>query len=684
MRNARKKHFSKEFAMPQGGSMKVMEKVFLKGDIMNKLKFMIALTVLALSLSACGDAGEDNDRGKDNDAERKTSSSSVDENVGHDGSGSDTENSQSQSTQADLPRNYADETAEVTIYKITNDSVVVYITGTPCESVAAKGTGKSGEKKFRLELSDGQLAFNLETFNSYLYNDDSSVYYSSGSSDGKTYAGKNSYFTRIDEEGVASAVREGGEYTLKIMGINSGLADAMILAEGKTSDITKTLTEANYRELSAKIYEDGTAENKAQADWEGKYILSYSRDGNYGWIDCHITEGGTVSLNIDMGETKLSVYAEEGNYDKAEYAYGTYVTAKAIPLNLGSNSNFEIKYNAEPERTYINVKFSGYLNDEYTSIDENFDKFIPWYTAPADYEDKDEDGYISALNVTSDPYFTPETDDYTIVYDPEYKYWTDNGSIDCHRAVLEFYDANGHSIKEITQYICTSESDAAVVYEKAAGIGYEAQRNGKSVYTVYDERDISSYKSDTIFGQAGSAWYKNCHYAYPYNYRDGYSKAYLYIRKPYTDENFTIDAESELMWKNFGSSAFSYRSTDVQGLNFSGNVGKGYQINFPINGIPYPFEELSYFPACDGEVRFHGSGAVAVSYQDEYRSSDRDDPYDHYICFREYSFSVEETAINDYIFKVDSTENPAVTFDNYKEKTPDFTFTAHFDMTRKN
>ena len=571
-----------------------------------------------------------------------------------------------------IVRGRSDADAELTIYKIGDNSLVVAVKGSACAAVKPRKDSYSGDKEFYFEVESMGLKSTLQ--GSYTWCQfDGGDYYSS--SDDDTFVGKDIYYARMDYEGICSRFDLSGDYIFVYKNANSGTSDGDIIREGKAADIVKTMTEEEFSKLVLDAYMGAEADNPAQADWNGTYTLDYSYDNDDGYVSAEVTEGGLIHFHLKYNDYERDIFAEEKNYDAVEYVYGKYVSAEVEVIGKNRyNKEFKLKQDPDtPAR--IEISYSDYNVEPSIWISSSFTKFVPWHIAPDGYKDEDTAGCISALDLTQEP-FKPVNDDYTINCNLKASVWTDEGDIYCQEVVLCSYDANGMQIQEVTAYIAENEDDARRILKRKQADAYDYYTVTMSGNTVYRDKKQDDYWYDCKLSRIGSVasgtWYVGCHYAYQSGFGDQYSNSYVYINKPITKDEYDIPLDAGLYWKKKNGTRRSMDLMDVRLYTYISS----YSTELSIYGSS-GFNNLSFEGA--RTVRFHGMSAESVYYDREWSSGD----YVHYVIFRTYEFGEEETVTTDYFFKVDSFENIDITFDNFKDKTADGVVSQRFDMVRE-
>ncbi|MCR5279992.1 MAG: hypothetical protein K6E19_11180, partial [Lachnospiraceae bacterium] len=494
-------------------------------------------------------------------------------------------------------------------------------------------------------------------------------------------AGGNS----VNDNGQKNAGTENSTINSDFMNAVSAVTD-----NGGTEENTKAYedSEGDGNTPSEESSNPGSSENPqgvdvtpVQADWEGTYIVDYDYEGKYGAIKCAVTDNGLIHVTINLAEMQIEVDCTEENFDKAEYVYGTYVTADAKPYEGYTTSSFELKLKTEPdEPAKLEFSFGGYPKegDEWISVRKELKKFTPWHEKPEGYEDKDIDGFISALDLT-DEKVKPATDDYVIFYQDMIGSWNGTDYDYYVRYTVYSFDENGMLVKQSMKEVYEKEELAKKRYDEENKYNPRLSLAGNVLYEEGNP-ELYEYSSKAEAVEiATRKWYTGCHYAYSESYGDEWGHSYCYMRKPFDEEIFSLDADAAVYWKPIGSTAHSFRSKDVQDVTFGGDVSEYDSVRLFIWG-KYPDDYLSQFYN-DSFIRFQGMSATSCSYASAYQNSG--DGKDYYVIFRDYSFGKEETEVTEYVFKVENFTDHGITFDNFRDKTPDHTWTQHFDMTRE-
>ncbi len=567
-----------------------------------------------------------------------------------------------------IVRGKSDADAKLTIYKLGENSVVFVVEGSACAAVIPKENSYYGDKEFYIEIESMGIKSTLQSSSAWWQSDSGDYFWGN---DDETMATPNLYFTRMNAEGIASKFNLSGDYIFVYKNANSGTAEGDVIKEGKAEDLVKTMTEEEYDKLVTDSYMKLTTDSPAQADWTGTYTLDYSYDGSTGFVTAEITEGGLIHFHLKYNNYEKDIFAKEKDYDAVEYVYGKYVSA-AVEVIGKNRYNKEFNFKQEPDSpAKLSVYYSDYEVEPSVSIySESFTKLNLWHIAPDDYADEDTAGYISALDLTKEPY-KPINDNYTISYDCNDYVWDNSDKIMAPTAVLRSFDANDMVIQEVTAYIAANEDDARRIYQQKLSYAYDTYNVYMSGNIVYSEKNVGDDRYESKMNTL-SYWYVGCRYAYQPGFGDEYSGRYYYINRPFTSKEYDAPLEYCLYWKNKGSS--TWRSMDYKDVNFYEYINNEYMETsiYGSTGVDgLTFESSRSF-------RVQGMNAIGVTYYRNWKNS----AYEYYVVFRTYEFTEEVTNTTDYFFKVDSFDNVEITFDNFLDKTPDLEISQRFDMTR--
>ena len=574
-----------------------------------------------------------------------------------------------------IVRGKSDADAKLTIYKIGENSVVFVVEGSACAALIPEKDKYYGDKEFYLEIESMGVKSTLQTKGGWWQVEGGDYFWAN---EEETCAGDNIYYARMNSEGIASKFNLNGDYIFVYKPANSGTSEGDIIKEGKAADLVKEMTEEEYNKLVVDTYMHVKAESPAQADWNGTYTLDYSYDGSTGWVSAEVTEGGLIHFHVKYNDYERDFFAKEKDYDAVEYSYGRYVTAKVELIGKDRyNKDFEFKQEPDAaDRMY--VSYSDYNVDPSVYFSENFTKFTEWHVAPADYSDTDRDGFISALDLSTEP-FKPLNDNYTINYNRKDTVWLSDGDITCATALLRSFDANDMVIQEVTAYIASTEDEARRIFQSKQANAYDYYLVSMSGNIVYNAKVMDDYRYDNKLGTIGSVasqtWYIGCHYAYQQGYGDyEYSNSYVYINKPITSKEYNIDLEAGLYWKAKKNIGSAWRSMDMKDVTLYAYIND-YSLDLSVSGTS-GFNGMSFDSS--RSVRADSLNMVGVSYYRNWVSG----AYEYYVIFRTYEFGEEAAAVTDYFFKVDSFDNVDITFDNFPDKTADHVISQRFDMTR--
>ena len=457
--------------------------------------------------------------------------------------------------------------------------------------------------------------------------------------------------------------------------------DADILARGKVSDILKTVTDSEFSAKLSELQMTRQGQNPVKADWAGKYISGYNSPASY--LEVEVSKTDMIHFHLVMKDAEYDWFAEESYFDKTEYDDTKYISASCSVYDQHGSSEASMSFNSNdryPNRASIEVTI--YTGD-YTRI--YFDRFGGvWHAAPADFEDRDVKGLMSD-SVFDDDCFKPATDDYML------QVWggtamsglyTGSDEYECeNRYALYSYDENRYAIQYVEKYILKSESDAQAAYSKIMAEMSDYTRSiytyvqkGRNIYLIHNIKNSYSYaKIGQLDAVYGDDWYLNCHYIYTGDDNEAYY-TYLYLSKPFTEEEYSLSLEQMLYWK-----AMDWILPCIDDPNYS--------LRVEVNELRTRFEperesyndgdapQMSTFD--DRYLRFHGATAEGIRiYYSEYEFTGT-------VYVREYAFGPEEITVTEYQYNFTDPDSLDITLDNYKTKTADAVITHTFAVKEK-
>ena len=645
------------------------------------LILMTLLMCLCLAFTACGKSSSDDDDRDDDDIVYDNGDDNYrDDNYGNDGdnySGGDQGDYSDNNGQSDNYDPYFVGGYDITIYHAGDDTIAVEMTSSSIYN------GDDGYYFMEIDDENGEMlgGISLNSYYSYVgrsiveQNGDSrSISFQEieglGGSEGtSTVFGEHKMFITMSKPGAWNEIPDfsKGVYELR--------RDADVLARGKVSDILKTVTDS---ELSAKLSElqmTRQGQNPVKADWAGKYISGYNSPASY--LEVEVSKTDMIHFHLVMKDAEYDWFAEESYFDKTEYDDTKYISASCSVYDQHGSSEASMSFNSNdryPDRASIEVTI---YTDDYTRI--YFDRFSGvWHTAPADFEDRDVKGLMSD-SVFDDDCFKPVTDDYMLqvwggtvmsgLYAKSDHYECDN------KYALIAFDENRYGIQYVEKYVLKSEQEAEEAYHKItdgvdfSGSIYTYFRNGRNVYLVYNIKNSHSYaKIGRLDAVYGDDWYLNCHYIYTGDDNEAYY-TYLYLSKPFTEEEYSLSLEQMLYWKAMDwilpcidDPNYSLRAevnemrTRFEPERESYNVGDGPQMS----------------TAGDDYLRFHGDTAEGIRiYYSEYE-------FKGTVYVHEYTFGPEEITVTEYQYNFTDPDSLDITLDNYKTKTADAVITHTF------
>ncbi len=434
---------------------------------------------------------------------------------------------------------------------------------------------------------------------------------------------------------------------------------------------------SDYSDNSGNVASDNpTAQapkNGAKAPWDGTYAIDYSYRQNNGYMIANVTPEGLIHFKVAINDMTFEYDTEESNFDEATYVYGTYISADAKPVDRDrAGGDVSFAYKNDPDGVSIKFRLSDYDKDLY--LDEEFKLFTPWHTAPADYEDKDVDGFISALDISTEP-FKPVTDNYSVsYYSSDWLFFSGN-DIKCETYTLKSYDVNNHVIQTVKCYVLESEGVATAALNAYQNAPYEGEKyfaKGNMFFQEYNPENYYIYtKYDAIRDVEVDDWYVGKHWAYNSNYNEGYFKYYLYVNKPITEDEYSLSLDDMLYWNS--KVRGPHRSKDRENNTLVCQISKD-DLNLRQSGwtdIP----DMQYWDP--GYMRFHGRTLESCCYESVYVG---DGKYDKYVVFSEFEFGSEEAVVTNYFFMVQDFLNHGLTMDNYKSKAAEVETTQHYDL----
>ncbi|MBR6358797.1 MAG: hypothetical protein IKS11_04020 [Lachnospiraceae bacterium] len=701
---------------------------------MLKKLLMIAAIVATVLLSACGVSVEDSGSGKDREEKQPKATQEVKQdnddkqsgknndpgtdvnpgntdngngntnndngNVNNDnGNNNDGENNgQDDPYQGDNGNNngnnnenneYAGAKAEIMLYKLDDNTLVVDVKGVMCADVKAKPGSDRGESEFYLSMNNGETRMEMISgeFHGWSGEGDNTVYFSANPEyhNGIVVACEDRYYCVMKEDNLWNRVNFAGDYVLKFGRTYAAEYEGFEVAKGKVSDIIGTIDEETNNALFAEAMKSMKADDPADPAWSGGYMMGYSYDGKTGYVDVEVLDGGLLLFHIVTNDADKLYYAKQTEFDKAEYSYGSFIKSTAEAILLGSyNKHADFTLRTDPDKpTELQVNISEYADDnERYYLDQTFSGFVPWHQQPSDYSDADIYDLIPVAGLSSDPVFTPATDNYVLAVREKYSVYIDNDrSVTSKYASLMSFDENDFMRQRVEQYIFDNNSDAEAFYQKVLNYGYKNnpyKKIGNSVYYTY-EADYSIYnatKANSVMNYVG---YDNlsydCHYMYKESQYDG--RCTVYLNKPLNSDDFKVGLKDAVLWKRLYG--HPYHSKDYKGAElrvYIDTYGESISIEGQTGSQEEPYRNFQSM----SNVRLDGNRvkAATFSYAWDYKT----DKYTYCMVYRDVVFSETEAIVTDYWFNIGDNLDHGITFDNFKEKQASFTISQTFDLTR--
>lgn len=286
--------------------------------------------------------------------------------------------------------------------------------------------------------------------------------------------------------------------------------------------------------------------------------------------------------------------------------------------------------------------------------------------------DEDSHGYLSKSDPDDSSYFAPLTDDYILeVYIGGDAY----GSNYTHYE-LNSFNAAGFLLDTRHKYVFESESDAKAYEERRYGFNKDSHHRSGNVLYEYD-RDLNNPKFDARYRSWGDTkyfylenlgveWYVDCHYTSDRMDNGQYSGA-VYISKPYTRENFYMDANDYIRWVQKVGYGYKSKIND----RFYTRIRQLFAGNFAINYSVQDGDDEKAMSA--SEIRVEGATVKGIYCICPDRTT--------YYYITEWTFTDDECAVTEYVYKVDDPFKSDLSLDNYKSRTPEATYTDTIDMT---
>ncbi len=489
----------------------------------------------------------------------------------------------------------------------------------------------------------------------------------SGEEATRSFFGDHSLLIILSKEGAWNEIPElKGTYELR--------RDGMTLAKGNISDILKTVSADDMEAKIVDLQMNREVQNPAKADWTGEYISNYGSVPAY--LKAEVSDKGMIHLHMVIKDKEYDWYCEETYYEEMSYDDLTYVNASCsayegtmnvASLSFSSNSG-------DPRTSYID--FYSYTED-YGSI--YLTKFAgAWHTKPEDYKDEDVSGFLNDSVFDDD--FKPVTDDYMLMVrggTSASGIYAGTEQVPCENIYsLYSYDANEYAIQYVEKYIMMSEGEASDAYNKIIA---ELSDYNKTIYTyvlkgrnIYLTHNLKYNYNFTKMGALdavyGDDWYVGCHYLDIEDNNEGYY-TYIYLNKPFTEEEYTMPLEWMLYWKGMG---YELPGIDDSRLYLRPDVNS-MRASFEVNRNEY-FEEEDMPGYQDAYLRYHGDTAEGIRlFFSEYENIGT-------VYVHEYAFTETEIKVTEYQYEFTDPEAMDVTLDNYKSKTADKVFEHTFSV----
>ncbi len=698
---------------------------------MLKKLLMIAAIVATVLLSACGVSVEDSGSGKDREEKQPKATQEVKQNNddkqpgknndpgtdvnpgnsddggnnnGDNGNGNNDNgnnyagenNGQDDPYQGDNGNNngnnnenneYAGAKAEIMLYKLDDNTLVVNVTGPMCTKVKAKPDGGLGESEFYLSMNNGETRMEMisEAFHGWSGEGDNTVYFSATPQyhNGIIVICEDRYYCVVTEENLWNRVKLNGDYVLKYGETYRAEYEGFEVAEGKVSDIIGTIDEETKNNMFVEAMTSVKADNPADPVWNGGYLMGYSWEGKNGYIEAEVLEGGLIKFHVVTDDGEKIYFAKQTEYDKAEYSYGSYIKAVAEAVMLdGYNKHAKFELRTDPDKaTELKAEISEYDYEDRSKdfyVSNDFQLFTPWHTAPSDYSDSDPYDLIGFAQLSSDPVFTPVNDNYALAVRDKSSVYIDNErSVNCKYAMLTSFDENETMVQKVEQYIFDNSGDAEAYYQKCLKYVYNKdpyKKAGNSVYYTYEPESIYYYnKKDGLGSYINSdKIYYDCHYLYNESEYNG--RCVVYLSQPISSEYIKMGIKDAARWKKMYGK--DYYSKDMKGVQLCCRIDN-YSISVSIEGETgankYRFGTIN-------NVRLDGTKVVGMT--TDYSYDYKTDKYLYQVIFRTLEFTDTEAVASDYFFDVDDITNHGITFDNFKDKQAAQVISQTFDLTR--
>ncbi|MCR5310424.1 MAG: hypothetical protein K6E32_03255 [Lachnospiraceae bacterium] len=643
----------------------------------------ILAALLTLSVSACGSDKSSSERKSSENPGRNDTSISQDDNSNqggfiddnNGGNGGNSGENDNSAPFGNLPTDVLNEKVDFKICKVGSDSLCVIIRSNLCGKMGDSTEWNSyGEKDFHLQMEDGSYwDFQHNNCNLCIKEGGSENYYWTNSSYGETFAGTDVYYTRIREPEAVQKLNTAQSFVLTYKDYSTGTSNGQRVLEGRLSDVMADLSEDDFAKLQDETFNKMVTVNAAKGPWEGEYIINWSRNLDNGSVSVSKTDGGLLVFKLNLGEIQETIYAVEKEYDAATYAYGTIINAKAEGLNGKQESgSCGFSYSLDEDgKEKLNVNYYSYGSNNEFSCQEELDRFTLWHMPKAGYVDKDESGAIDSIDVKNDPYFAAITDDYMINYDPDVNTYAGGKDYKTKRAVLSCFDKNERCCKRISRYEFASESEANEFYTAYGSYLEEGQKlNVSGKFAYLESRDSDAYQDSKIDCLASTGWKIGIHY-----FEGAYQDSYIYLSKPFTKDEYFVNFEDTMFWKNVGDGSVQSFDNDTANIYIEVDaVRSALRMNGSVQGN----EDLRF--AGDDPVIFTGKYGLACGVAWGYEDGNQI----FYLDFTEFVVEGNKLIATDYFFKGDNNYffDDKINLTNFKEKGAELVVKSTFDLTQ--
>lgn len=626
---------------------------------MKKRLLSVLLTAtLAISLIACGkqEAPENYE-----DSSYSDGNGSAQDSLGTEASGQSSEKKNKDSK--------GSKDGSFTIYRVDGSKLHFCLQSDKCETmVPAEEYGEGKSALIVMIENSNNAQFNAtSSYASYGYDDNGGWVNVSAPYENGYTCFRNMYAATFEGDNLFNGFKDGDSFSAYVVDQNNwDISDKTLAVSGKIK-----IEDISEEEFSKVLFEEAKnykPSKKANEAWAGNYFTEYydtnSSSSVYGYATIEVTDSGAISLFMTTDKGTEAYILEETEYDEAHYDYGDVISGRAkAPGRNGSNQ--ELSLGIEPDYSYMS--FSDSSNGQYISY--SFYEYREATAASADYPDKDQYGKVDSFIKTMPSSLLPGgTDDYVVTYSENDTAYVYNGNnyteYPCELYRVWALDVNGICSLESYVYCMENDGAAAAVYAYQEKNGYTVSRNGNTIFCSYYGYGSKDY---VINNNYAFQIYKGMHYCYPKQYEGSeQNKNTMYVSKPETGDSLSFEEIARLRMKEYGS----HRSIDSQDASL--HYGFYYDSYYGT----YSFSLSVYandFASADSAIKIVGENEfLSMGY----------DRYDGYIYVNEYNLAGDEGIVTQYKYKCNDFDNPSVTFDNYKNQTPEVTVSHRFDMTR--